>query len=326
MLHPNLALKNDSQALPLIPVCDHYAGSEKLILKALQIQQAKGPVFDITFDCEDGAQSGQEVQHAKMIAQLLNSQENKFNRCGFRIHDPQSKFWKKDLEIVLKAAAQKLAYITIPKVENIQELKKVLTFIKTCLKKSKRKSVLPINVLIETTGALADIEKIAAIKEVQVLDFGIMDYIATQLGAIDLENAKSPKQFQHEVIKNVKVKIVQAALAHAKIPSHNVTLDLKNFEQTKADATTALNLYGFQRMWSVHPIQIDAILQAMQPDFSKVEAACAVLIKAQENNWGPIEYAGLLYDRANYRSLWQLVQKAKLSGIILDSTINLRWF
>jgi hypothetical protein len=44
------------KALPdVLPAVDHYAGSEKLMRKALELQKELGPIFDITCDCEDGA-------------------------------------------------------------------------------------------------------------------------------------------------------------------------------------------------------------------------------------------------------------------------------
>ena len=60
LVHPNDALFKGEKAFPVIPSCEHFAGSEKLILKALQIQDELGPIFDITCDCEDGAAAGQE--------------------------------------------------------------------------------------------------------------------------------------------------------------------------------------------------------------------------------------------------------------------------
>ena len=64
LVHPNDALFKGEKAFPVIPSCEHFAGSEKLILKALQIQAELGPIFDITCDCEDGAAAGQEIEHA----------------------------------------------------------------------------------------------------------------------------------------------------------------------------------------------------------------------------------------------------------------------
>ena len=56
MIHPNEALFESGKNLPIIPSCEHFAGSEKLIGKAFQLQKKLGPVFDITCDCEDGAE------------------------------------------------------------------------------------------------------------------------------------------------------------------------------------------------------------------------------------------------------------------------------
>ena len=54
MTHPKEALFESGKSLPIIPTCEHFAGSEKLILKGFEMQKKLGPVFDITCDCEDG--------------------------------------------------------------------------------------------------------------------------------------------------------------------------------------------------------------------------------------------------------------------------------
>ncbi len=56
--HPKDALFAGEKPFPVIPACEHFAGSEKLIAKALDLQEKLGPVFDITCDCEDGAEAG----------------------------------------------------------------------------------------------------------------------------------------------------------------------------------------------------------------------------------------------------------------------------
>ena len=57
-VHPSKALFVGEKPFPVIPSCEHFAGSEKLIGKALELQEKLGPVFDITCDCEDGAPAG----------------------------------------------------------------------------------------------------------------------------------------------------------------------------------------------------------------------------------------------------------------------------
>ena len=74
--------------------CEHFAGSEKLISKALGLQDTLGPIFNITCDCEDGAAAGQEQAHAEMIVRVLNSELNKHNMAGCRIHDYTHPHWR----------------------------------------------------------------------------------------------------------------------------------------------------------------------------------------------------------------------------------------
>ena len=42
-VHPNVALFDAEKPFPVIPRCEHFAGSEKLILKAMEMQQPLGP-------------------------------------------------------------------------------------------------------------------------------------------------------------------------------------------------------------------------------------------------------------------------------------------
>ena len=43
--HPAAALFKGEKPFPVIPTCEHYAGSEKLMQRALALQDSIGPVF-----------------------------------------------------------------------------------------------------------------------------------------------------------------------------------------------------------------------------------------------------------------------------------------
>ncbi|MEG0883206.1 MAG: CoA ester lyase, partial [Janthinobacterium sp.] len=119
-MHPSEVLFQGKRQPLLLAACDHYAGSEKLMRKSIALQQELGPLFDITFDCEDGASAGNEESHAHMIAGLLASEANQFNRIGVRVHDVDSPFFARDVEIIC-GAASRLAYIAVPKVGGVQD-------------------------------------------------------------------------------------------------------------------------------------------------------------------------------------------------------------
>jgi citrate lyase subunit beta/citryl-CoA lyase len=176
---------------------------------------------------------------------------------------------------------------------------------------------LPIHALVETHGALRDVQAIAALPGMQALDFGLMDFVSAHHGAIPAAAMRSPGQFEHALLVRAKTEVVAAALANGIVPAHNVTLDLSSGAQAHADARRARDEFGFLRMWSIHPVQIRAIVDAMAPDHAEVDEAAAILAAAQAADWGPIQHAGTLHDRATYRYYWEVLQKAKVTGVPL---------
>ena len=325
-VHPNDALFDAEKPFPVIPSCEHFAGSEKLIVKAMEMQKKLGKVFDITCDCEDGAAAGTEKEHAEMVARLIASQDNEFNMMGVRVHDYSHPHWKKDLDILVPACGDKVAYITLPKCTNGSQIKEMVSYIQGLTKQHKIDREIPIHVLIETHGALRDIWEIAAVDWIQVLDFGMMDFVSGHYGAIPASCMRSPGQFDHAILYRAKSELVAAALANGVVPAHNVTLDLKNTQQTTDDASRARNEFGFMRMWSIYPTQITAIVDAMKPNYEEVEDAQAILLAAQQNSWGPIQHKGELHDRATYRYYWELLQRAHVSGIAVSDEAKAAFF
>jgi citrate lyase subunit beta/citryl-CoA lyase len=321
-MHPAQALFGGERPFPVIPSCDHYAGSEALIRKALALQAELGPIFDVTMDCEDGAAAGKEREHAEMVVDLQRSAGNQHRMAGVRIHDHSHPAWRQDVEIVVRGAGDRCAHLTIPKPTAARQVAEVIDHIRAVARAAGVTREIPVHVLIETHGALREVHAIAALPWVRVLDFGLMDFVSGHQGAIPAAAMRSPGQFEHALIARAKVEIVAAALAAGVVPAHNVTLDIKNPYQTHADARRARLEFGFLRMWSVHPGQIRPIVHAMQPDFSEVEQACAILLAAQRASWGPIQFQGELQDRATYRYYWQLVQRAHLSGQPLPAEVR----
>ena len=326
MVHPNKALFGGEKPFPLIPACEHFAGSEKLILKALALQDSIGPVFDITCDCEDGAASGQERDHAEMIVRVLTSDANIHRMAGARIHDYTHPAWKQDIDILVGGAGKVLTYITIPKCTTARQAQEMIGYIQQTAIFSRVGREIPIHILVETHGALRQVHEIAALPWLQVLDFGLMDFVSAHHGAIPASAMRSPGQFEHRLLARAKSEVVAAALANGVVPTHNVTLDLKNVETTFSDAGRARNEFGFMRMWSIYPTQIQAIVDAMKPNFDEVSDAANILIAAQAANWGPIQYAGELHDRATYRYFWEILQKAKVTGVTISEEANTAFF
>lgn len=118
----------EPQPAVLLP-CDHYADSEKLMKKSLALQAQLGPVFDITLDCEDGAQVGREAEHAELVASIIGGEDDRFGRVGVRIHDFNHRSWRDDARIILRNAKKAPAFITLPKIRSVFDAAEMIAFV-----------------------------------------------------------------------------------------------------------------------------------------------------------------------------------------------------
>ncbi|HPI59359.1 aldolase/citrate lyase family protein [Zoogloea sp.] len=324
--HPEHVLFQGEKPFPILPAVDHYAGSEKLMRKALALQVELGPVFDITCDCEDGARAGAEAEHAEMAASVVLSDDNHFGRVGARIHDITHPHWEQDVDILVSRAGRRLAFLTLPKPRSAADAARQIESIRNAEERHGIEREIPVHVLIETHGALRDAWDIAALDRVESLDFGLMDFVSGHHGAIPGSAMRSPGQFDHPLVVRAKCDIAAAALANGVVPSHNVTTELKDLDYIRRDAERARREFGYLRMWSIHPNQIVPIVEAMRPDFSEVEDASDILLAAQDAGWGPIQHAGKLHDRASYRYYWELLKRARATGMTLPAESAVRFF
>ena len=81
-----------------------------------------------------------------------------------------------------------------------------------------------------------------------------------------------------------------------------------------AAALKAAHELGYMRMWSIHPSQIRPILEAFAPTEGEIEIASKIIASAQDAEWAPIGFNGVLHDRASFRYYWQVLERAHQTG------------
>jgi citrate lyase subunit beta/citryl-CoA lyase len=302
--------------------CDHYAGNPRFAAKAIELQATAHGRFDITLDLEDGAALGNHRALCDEYIDILRSPKNSYRRMGIRLGDLEKSDWKQHTRALISGAGKELAYITLPKIKSTKQIVAFHKFVREQSKKAKLKRIIPLRVLIETPQALAEVNAIAALPQVISLDFGLMDYMSEWQGRIPSYCMKSPWQFSHPLLAHAKIQISSAAAYFGKSASHNVCVDVANPEQAFRDALCAKNEFGFNRMWSIHPDQITAIIAAFTPSQSELNEAALILQQAQAVDWAPIQHAGQLHDRASYRIFWQKICQAKMLGVDMTKTFS----
>jgi len=323
---PRDVLFEDGDAAPDIPVVDHYCGVEARMRKSLQLQAGMGPVFDITLDCEDGAPVGAEADHAVMVAELALSAENRFGRVGARVHPFGHPAFEADVDTLVGRAGDRLAYLMIPKPRHLADLQQAIQFVEQTAQRHGRGLQLPLQALVETHGALRDVVALAALPRIESLSFGLMDFVSAHRGAIPQAGMSAKGQFEHPLVVRAKLEIAAACHAAAKVPSHCVVTEFKDERAITAAASRAAREFGYTRMWSIHPAQIQPIIDAFAPSAAEVDEAIEIIGAAQAAHWAPIRHRDTLHDRASYRFFWQLLERARRTGQPLPAEVELAFF
>jgi len=328
--HPRSVLFADGGLPPSIPVCDHYCGVEDRMRKSLALQAQLGPVFDVTLDCEDGAPVGGEARHVRRVVELLRSSENRFGRVGARVHPLDHAAFADDVQTLVTGGGERLPYIMVPKPRDLGDAQRAIAAIDDAAQRGGRAQGPALHFLIETHGALRDAFAIAALPRVQSLSFGLMDFVSAHLGAVPASAMSVHGQFEHPLVRRAKLEIAAACHAAAKVPSHSVVTEFKHAKAVGAAATRAAHEFGYLRMWSIHPAQVEPIVEAFAPTVAELDEAIDVIRAAQAAAWAPISHrhddVDRLHDRASYRYYWQVIERAHRTGQPLPAQCTHDWF
>lgn len=324
--HPRLALFEEGDAATLLPVVDHYCGVEARMRKSLELQAEMGPVFDITLDCEDGAPMGGELEHVLLVNEVLNDPQNRHGRVGARVHPLGHPAFEADVEGLLAGGGERLAYLMVPKPQSFEDVDRAVAFIDATRARLSLQRELPVHVLIETHGALRDVQRIAAHPRIESLSFGLMDFVSAHRGAIPRAGLTVEGQFSHPLVVRAKLEIAAAAHAHGKTPSHCVVTEFKNTDALEMAAGRAAREFGYTRMWSIHPNQIRPIIEAFAPRMAEIDEAIEIIHAAQAAAWAPIQHRDTLHDRASYRYFWQVLERAHRTGQALPAEVEAAYF
>lgn len=331
-IHPRDALFGSDRPPQALPVCDHYAGVEARMRKSLALQaemaeQAGGhAVFDVTLDLEDGAPVGGEHEQALLVAELVNSPANTCGRVGVRVHDFRHRRFEDDVDTLISKAGHKLAYIMVPKLADTVDARRAIEAIKASRLKHGVTHIVPVHGLIETHTALQQVDEIAALPGLESLSFGLMDFVSAHHGAIPASAMSALGQFSHPLVMRAKLNISAACHAARITPSHCVVTEFKDLRALGMAAARASRELGYTRMWSIHPDQIQVIVDAFAPVAAEVDDALEILTAAQDAHWAPTSHKHVLHDRASYRHYWHVLERAWLTGQPLPSEIEAAFF
>ena len=291
------------------------ATSEKFFEKA-----ARGPADSLFLDLEDAVAPNRRVEARANAVQALHDIDWGTKTVSVRVNGLTTRWAISDILAV--ARCPRLDMILLPKVETAGDvvfLDRLLTGLEL---EQPRERPVGIEILIETTKGLANVETIAAASpRLEGIIFGVGDY------SIELENfdtvfgSPNPEYavggHANDQWHFALARIANACRAYGLRPIDGPFTNYADAEAYRASAVRARAL-GFEGKWAIHPSQIEIANEVFTPSAAKIAWARDIATKmeaAAGEGKGAIGLDGVLIDRAHVLLSGKILRRARLAGL-----------
>ncbi len=291
------------------------ATSEKFFEKA-----ARGPADSLFLDLEDAVAPSRRVEARATAVQALNEIDWGTKTVSVRVNGLTTPWAISDILAV--ARCPRLDMILLPKVETAGDvvfLDRLLTGLEL---EQPRERPLGIEILIETTKGLANVEAIAASSpRLEGIIFGVGDY------SIELENfdtvfgAPNPEYavagHANDQWHFALARIANACRAYGLRPIDGPFTNYGDPDAYRESAIRARAL-GFEGKWAIHPSQVEIANEVFTPSAAQIAWARDIVRKmdaAAGEGKGAIGLEGVLIDRAHVLLSGKIMRRARLAGM-----------
>ena len=291
------------------------ATSEKFFEKA-----ARGPADSLFLDLEDAVAPNRRVEARATAVRALNELDWGTKTVSVRVNGLTTPWAISDILAV--AGCPRLDMILLPKVETAGDvvfLDRLLTGLEL---EQPRERPLGIEILIETTKGLANVESIAASSpRLEGIIFGVGDY------SIELENfdtvfgAPNPEYavagHANDQWHFALARIANACRAYGLRPIDGPFTNYGDPDAYRASAIRARAL-GFEGKWAIHPSQVEIANEVFTPSTAQIAWARDIVKKmdaAAGEGKGAIGLEGVLIDRAHVLLAGKVMRRARLTGL-----------
>jgi malyl-CoA/(S)-citramalyl-CoA lyase len=234
-------------------------------------------------------------------------------------------------DILAVARCPRLDMILLPKVETAGDvifLDRLLTGLEL---ETPRARPLGIEILIETTKGLANVEAIAASSpRLEAIIFGVGDYsielqnFDTEFGASNPDYAvlarsegDAPQRHWNDQWHFALARIANACRAYGLRPIDGPFTNYGDPEGYRASALRGRAL-GFEGKWAIHPSQIEIANAVFTPSAGQIAWAKDIAAKMEQaaaEGKGAIGLNSMLIDRAHVLLSEKILRRARVAGV-----------
>jgi len=266
------------------------------------LEKAKSLQADIVcFDLEDSVPLVEKKSARNLIKNALKSRSEYHSEIYVRTNSPVSGLIPDDLLDIIQKGVNG---IVIPKVNTVNEIKKIE---KIMLGLEKKRKLKPIEIIasIESTEGVVNAYLIASCsKRISALVFGVFDL----LNDLGVEYTKKPEGAAYS-----RAKIPVDARAAGKYAIDAIWQDLDDVAGLEQDSLVAKNL-GYVGKSIIHPNQVDIVHKVFYPTSAEIEWAKKVVSAydmAKKSKKGATTVDGKMIDEVHYKRAISLLNSAK---------------
>ena len=256
------------------------------------LEKAKQLSADIVcFDLEDSVPDSEKKKARKLIKDALKSRSQYSSEIYVRTNSLASGKIPDDLEQIVQKG---IDGIVIPKVNNINEFKKIEKNLSN-LEKKRKLGKIDLMPSIESAEGVVNTHQIASSsKRISALIFGVFDL----LNDMGIEYTKQP-----EGAKYARAFIPLAARAAGVVALDAIWQDLKDSKGMLEDCKIGKSL-GYVGKTLIHPDQISVTHKAFHPNKTEIdwaEKVCNTYEKSTKKGKGATTVDGKMIDEVHYK-------------------------
>mgnify|MGYP001033583514 FL=1 len=281
---------------------------------ALFAKAAASDVDYVFLDLEDAVAPGDKEQARRNVIKGLRDIDWRGlgKTISVRINGIDTHYMYRDVVDVVEQAGEHLDTILIPKVGVPADVYMVDAMVTQIEEAKGLTNAIGIEVLIETTLGMANVEAIATSSpRLEAMHFGVADYAAscrartTNIGGL---NPDYPGDQWHEGLSRMLV----ACRAYGIRPIDGPFGDFNDPDGYMDGARRAAAL-GYEGKWAIHPSQIGLANEVFSPPAEEVDRAhriLAALADAAAEGRGAAQLEGRMIDAASARMAENVVAQA----------------
>jgi len=278
---------------------------------------AQGPADSIFLDLEDAVAPNRREEGRANAVEALNAVDWGAKMVSVRVNGLDTPWAIADIMAV--ARCPRLDMILLPKVQTSEDVRFVDRLLGCMELETPRERGVGIEILIETTRGLAEVEAIAASSpRLEGIIFGVGDY------SIELENfdtvfgAPNPEYAvggaENDQWHFALARIANACRAHGLRPIDGPFANYGDPDAYRASAIRARAL-GFEGKWAIHPSQVTIANEIFSPTPAQIAWARRIadrMAAAASDGQGAIGIEGVLIDRAHVKLAEKILARATL--------------